>query len=71
MSLSMVQIRNELRNEIALMMQATANKMASGRAVDFPDYKGMVGRVAGNREAMDAVDKVFAKYLNDEGEDKE
>lgn len=69
MGMSMVQIREALREEIAQLMRHTADKLASGRAADYAQYRQSVGRIEGGRDALDAVDKVFAKYLDDDSDD--
>lgn len=69
MGYSMVQFRDAIRDEIAKQMQATANKIASGKAADYAEYRQSVGRVAGGKDAMDAVDDVFKRMFNDGDED--
>lgn len=66
MGLSIVQIREAVRAEIAAQMQTTANKLSSGKARDYPEYREGVGKITGGRDAMDAVDSVFNKLINDE-----
>jgi len=68
MALSMVQIQEALREAIAQDMRRTADKLAGGRAADYAQYRQSVGRIEGGRDALDAVDRVFEKYL-DEGDE--
>lgn len=69
MHISMLQLRDLLRERIAISMQNTANKLSSGRAPDYAQYRQMVGRIEGNRDALDEINKVFVEFLN-EGENE-
>lgn len=66
MGLSMVQVREALRAEIAAQMQNTADKMSGGRPRDYAEYRESVGRIAGGKDALDAVDEVFRRFFVDE-----
>ena len=59
-------IRDALRNEIAIQMQGISNKLSSGVAGDYSTYKQLVGRIQGLRDSLEAVDKVFKHFLEDE-----
>lgn len=63
---SMVDIRHTLRAEIAEQMQGTADKLAAGTCKDYAEYRQAVGRIAGGRDALDAVDAVFHKLVSDD-----
>ena len=65
---SVLDIRTELRARIAQQMQQQADRLSSGQCQDFAAYKLAVGRIQGNKDALDAVDAVFNKLLDDEGD---
>lgn len=69
MGFSMVQFRDKVKDRITLQMQATANKVASGQPKDFSEYQRQVGRIAGGREAMDALDSVFNEMFGKEDDE--
>lgn len=64
----MIQVREKLKDLIAAQMRGAADKLAGGRAADYAAYREGVGRIAGGRDALDAVDAVFHKLLDDEGD---
>lgn len=68
MSVSMVQFKEAIKDRIAKDMQNTANKIAAGQAPDYAAYKQLVGRVAGGKDALDAVDEVFKDFYGKEDE---
>ena len=67
--MQMMDVRDRLKKNIALAMQAMGDSLTSGHAVDFAGYKERVGRLRGLRDGMDIIDQVFNKIL-DEGEDE-
>ena len=69
MGFSMVQFRDKVKDRITLQMQATANRISSGQAKDFPEYRQAVGRIAGGKEALDAVDAVFNEMFGKEDDE--
>ncbi len=67
----LMQVREQLREELAGQMRKVMDEMASGRCADFADYRRMVGITQGLRRGVDAVDAVFHKLLDDEGDELE
>lgn len=66
---SIVDIKVALREKIVEQMRGVSDKIASGTCKDFAEYRQAVGRIAGGRDALDAVDAVFHKLLDeDEGD---
>jgi|GEM_PF-6068323 len=60
------EIRDALHKELAHQMKMTADRLTAGTAGDFAGYKQLVGRLAGHRDGIAAVDAVFHKLLTDE-----
>lgn len=66
--MQMMQIHTLAREEIAKEMQAISARLSAGRAADFAEYKQQVGRIQGCGDALEALDRVFQRFYNDEGE---
>lgn len=62
------QLHSLLQAEIAEQMINTANKNNAGMARDYAQYRENVGRIAGGGDAIDAINRVFKKFYDDEGE---
>lgn len=62
----LMDVRNALREDIAGQMKRISDELSSGRAADFGEYKRLVGVLQGLRKALDSVDTVFNKLLDDE-----
>lgn len=66
--MQLMQIREALKDRIAVQMMKISGELSSGRAADFSEYKRLVGRVQGLRDGIEAIDAVFNKLLDDEGD---
>lgn len=66
--MQMMDIRDRLRKNLALAMKAHADNLSAGRPSTFEQYQRIVGNIKGLRDAIDVVDQVFEKIL-DEGDD--
>ena len=65
--MKILDIRNKLRQLITIEQRKIADRLASGSAADFADYKRSTGRIAGLQDGLNIVEEVFMK-LTDEGE---
>lgn len=63
------QLRINLRDAINEETVKLANKVASGRCATFDEYKQAVGRMQGHSDAIEALEQVFAKLLNEDEDD--
>ena len=68
--MQIMQVKELLRGAIAQQMRDVSDKLSAGRAGDFPHYRQMVGYIQGSADALRAVDAVFHKILDDEGDDE-
>lgn len=59
-------IRNSIKASIAGKMVALSDKLSSGRALDYAAYRYTVGEIQGLRDALDSVDVVFKKLLDEQ-----
>jgi hypothetical protein len=67
--MQLTQIRAVLREAIAKEMASISSRLSAGRAADYAEYRQQVGRIQGLADAIEATDKVFEKFFNDdEGE---
>ena len=63
--MQMMDIRDRLRKNLALAMKAHADNLSAGRATDFSQYRYVVGNIKGLRDAIDVVDQVFEKLVDE------
>ncbi len=63
----LIQLRNGLREDIFAEMQQVSDALSSGKAVDYADYRRMVGILVGMKKSLDVVDARFRR-LDNEGE---
>jgi len=66
--MQMMDIRDRLRKNLALAMKAHADNLSAGRAADFSQYQRVVGNIKGLRDAIDVVDQVFEKLVDEDDE---
>lgn len=64
--MKIMDIRDALHKEMAHQMKMTADRLTAGSASDYAGYKSLVGRLAGHRDGIAAVDHVFKKLITDE-----
>jgi len=65
--MQMMDIRDRLCKNLAVAMKVHADNLSAGRAGDFSQYQRTVGNIKGLRDAIDVIDQVFNKLL-DEGD---
>jgi hypothetical protein len=63
----------DLRDSIVRKLEAEGLKLsariAGGSAGDFAEYKNMTGRIKGLSDAIDVVNEVFNKLLDEENDE--
>lgn len=63
--MQIVDIHNSITCRISEQMVRVSDELSSGRAADHAEYKRMVGMLQGMRKALDSVDMVFNKMLDE------
>lgn len=63
--MQLMQIKEAICAEIAKDMRAEADRLSSGRAADYAQYRQGVGAIRAGQNALDAVDRVFHRLVND------
>ena len=66
--MQLFKLRDMLREEFAKEMVSISDRLTSGRAADFAEYKQQVGRIQGLRDGIDTLNAVFKKMLNEQDE---
>ena len=61
-----LQIRDKIKAGIVGKMKNLSDKMSAGRAVDYAGYRQMVGHMQGLNDALESVDEVFKKLLDEQ-----
>ncbi len=67
--MQIMELRDRARTEIAREMHKVADRVTSGSAKDYAEYRQMVGRIQGMRDGLAVIDGVFNKLL-DEGDEE-
>ena len=68
--MQLMDIRDRLKKNLAVAMQALSDQLSAGRPVDYPAYTKLVGRIKGLRDAMDVIDQTFNKIIDEDQDDK-
>lgn len=67
--MQMLDIRDRLSHNLAAAMRVHADNLSAGRPSDYAQYQKVVGVIKGLHDAIDIVDQVFHKLLDEpEGE---
>jgi hypothetical protein len=61
-----LQVRDKIKAGIIGKMKSLSDKMSAGRAVDYAGYRQMVGHMQGLNDALESVDEVFKKLLDEQ-----
>lgn len=67
--MQLMQIKEAICAEIVKEMRSESDRLSAGRAADYAQYRQGVGAIRAGQSALDAVDRVFHKLMND-GDDE-
>lgn len=67
--MQMMDIRARLRKDLAIAMRTQADYLSAGRATDFATYQKYVGCIRGLQTAIDVIDQVFSKIIDEGGDE--
>ena len=63
--MQLMQIKEAICAEIVKEMRSESDRLSAGRAADYAQYRQGVGAIRAGQNALDAVDRVFHKLMND------
>lgn len=66
--MQIMDIRDRLRRGISERMGKISDDTVRGSAGDFAEYRRLCGRHQGLRDALEVVDAVFKKLIDDQDE---
>lgn len=67
--MQLMQIKEAICAEIVKEMRSESDRLSAGRATDYAQYRQGVGAIRMGQNALDAVDRVFHKLMNDGDEE--